>query len=72
MDLNHARLPIPPLRHALSSTEGWTGSSSSVAKGLAGVKPGTDLIMAETIAVNSSRVFGIYEELPLFVKDMSG
>ena len=31
-----------------------------------------DLIMAEATAVNLFRIFGIYEELPLFVKDMSG
>jgi hypothetical protein len=31
-----------------------------------------DLITAEAIAVNLFRIFGIYEELPLFVKDMLG
>ncbi len=27
MDLNHARLPIPPLRHDRSSATGWIGSN---------------------------------------------
>jgi hypothetical protein len=27
MDLNHARLPIPPLRHKTSSAIGWIGSN---------------------------------------------
>ena len=27
MDLNHARLPIPPLRHDKSSAIGWIGSN---------------------------------------------
>jgi hypothetical protein len=39
---------------------------------LAGVKPGTGFDSAGAIAVNLFRIFGIYEELPLFVKDMSG
>src|SRR3954454_6849650 len=39
MDLNHARLPIPPLRHKEGPAGCWTAAVASLAKAVGKVKP---------------------------------